>query len=282
VTDLVHGDVGAIGELRTALDAFLRDATGAVAEAARAAERTLAEIDQELNARRAELSRLQAALDACRRDEQADCSGIERAVSHAAQRLELAAQACRLATQAIARFTPRRARFERECRSLVSEGGGLLMRQSGDLTRYLSAGAGSGGSAGFGGGPGTAATASMPAGWAMVPLSAIDTSDSRVEGDASFGKGYSPADLAWAFEALHEVVLPAMALGHGAGYFQQRDEGEGRLGARSYSDTYSGFFGDSSIKLERRADGTFAVANGYHRIWVATRLGLHAVPGRVR
>ena len=113
----------------------------------------------------------------------------------------------------------------------------------------------------------------------MVPLASIDASDSGVTGPESFGKGYSPDDLAWAFDALHEVVLPAVGHGLGAEYFQSRDQAEGLVGTRSYSDTYSGFFGDSAIKLESRGDGTYGVANGYHRVWVAQRLGLDSVPG---
>ena len=46
--------------------------------------------------------------------------------------------------------------------------------------------------------------------------------------------------------------------------------------------TYSGFFGDSAIKLSPRGDGRFGVENGFHRIWVARELGIQALPVRLR
>jgi hypothetical protein len=158
---------------------------------------------------------------------------------------------------------------------------------SADLETYLeraSAGAGGSGVVGHNGSANMGgARQGLPDGWAIVPLSAIDDSDSGVTGTESFGKGYSPGDLAWAFGALHEVVLPAMARGKAADYFQQRDQAEGRMGVRSYSDTYRGFFGaDSAIKLDPRGDGTYTVGNGYHRIWVAKQMGLSSVPGWVK
>jgi hypothetical protein len=123
----------------------------------------------------------------------------------------------------------------------------------------------------------------LPEGWAMVPLSRIDTSKSGVTGPGDFTKGYSTQDLEWAYGALNEVVLPGLAEGRDPDYFAQLDAGEGRLGARSYSDTYQGFLGgDDTIKLDARPDGTYDVTNGYHRLWVAQRMGLSSVPARVR
>lgn len=123
----------------------------------------------------------------------------------------------------------------------------------------------------------------LPEGWEMVPLSAIDDADSAVVGPESFGKGYSPDDLTWAFTALNEVVLPAISRGEGSDYFQELDQAQGRAGSRSYDDTYRGFFEKgSAIKLDRRADGTFGVGNGYHRIWLARQLGLQSLPAWTR
>ena len=119
----------------------------------------------------------------------------------------------------------------------------------------------------------------MPAGFVMVPVADIDSCDRQI-GRGEFGKGYSPEDLTWAFTALDEVVLPAMAAGHGQDYFAERDRAEGRTGTRSYSDTYSGFFSkDHAIKFERRAEGKIGLGNGYHRVWVARQLGIREVPG---
>jgi len=113
-----------------------------------------------------------------------------------------------------------------------------------------------------------------------VPISQIDTSDREItEGD--FGKGYSPDDLKWALNALEEVVLPALAAGHGRDYFAGRDAAEGRMGTRSYSDTYSGFFSDDNAIRLAWSEGRYHVENGYHRIWLARQTGRSHVPARV-
>jgi len=115
----------------------------------------------------------------------------------------------------------------------------------------------------------------------MVPLSLIDDSDSGVTGSADFGKGYSPADLEWAHEAFVSVVMPGVASGATLDDFRARDQREGRMGTRSYADTYSGFF-DRNHAIALDASGSnYTVANGYHRIWVARGMGLDAVPARV-
>ena len=115
-----------------------------------------------------------------------------------------------------------------------------------------------------------------------MPLDLINTSDSSVIGAGNFTKGYSPEDLAWAHTALHEQVLPAMRAGKGVDYFRTKDAEASRYGSRSLSDTYSGFFGDSAIKLEPGgADGKHKVSNGYHRVWVAQQMGLSHVVVRL-
>ena len=123
--------------------------------------------------------------------------------------------------------------------------------------------------------------AGAPAGFALVPLSLIDDSDSTVHGPEAFGKGYSPDDLAWAFSALHDVVLPAMAAGLGQDHFAELDQRFGFIGAHSYSDTYLNFFSlNDAIKLDQTPSG-YRVANGYHRIWIARRAGLREVPAYI-
>jgi hypothetical protein len=287
VTEVARGDVGAIKELQTSLSAFLADATDAAQQSDRLASDAVAKVLAEVGKRRAALAAAEAALEACQRDPEADCSGLQREVERAAARLATAEGALRAAERACSEFQPRQARFTREAQRLVGEGRQLLGRMAEDLETYLAVAGGGeflGGASGAAAAPSTPPpTPGLPDGWAMVPLGLIDTSDSSVTGPESFGKGYTSDDLAWAFETLHEVVLPALAYGHGADYFQQRDLAEGRYGTRSYSDTYSGFFKDSSaIKLEPRPDGTYSIGNGYHRVWVAQRLGLDTVPGQVR
>jgi len=120
----------------------------------------------------------------------------------------------------------------------------------------------------------------LPSDVYLVPLALIDDADTPVRSPADFHKGYTAADLEWAHEAFASVVLPGIASGRTLEDFRARDICEGRVGVRSYSDTYSGFLGDSAIKLERHND-QFAVKNGYHRVWIARQMGLECVPARI-
>lgn len=289
MTDSARGDVEAIRRQGDVLRTFATAAEGLVQQAERAAADVRERISDETGHRRAALSAAEAQLGACEREEGADCSYEARAVAQAERALADAERASRMAERALREFHGPRARFRREVDTLTTGGRTLLSTMASDLDLYLQVAGGGGGGLGLGGGSsgsstaaGSAQPAGLPGGVSMVPLASIDASDSGVTGPESFGKGYSPDDLAWAFDALHEVVLPAVGHGLGAEYFQSRDQAEGLVGTRSYSDTYSGFFGDSAIKLESRGDGTYGVANGYHRVWVAQRLGLDSVPGRVR
>ncbi len=122
----------------------------------------------------------------------------------------------------------------------------------------------------------------IPDGYSLVPLALIDDSDSRVGGPEDFKMDCSPEDLEWGFTALQQVVLPALARGKSLDYFRDRDTRDGLMGNRSYSDTYTGFFGASEApRFTRQVNGTFRIANGFHRVWVARRLGLDSVPGQV-
>lgn len=285
MSELARGDLEAIRELKMGIAQFVADASTAVRLALSGASRSVALIAAELSERREALRTAELALAACQADPESICVMQELAVQHARGRLSSAQDALRIAENALGAFQPRQARFIRESQLLLGESGTLLGQMDGDLQAYLASGATGAGAASTtaAGGRSTGRSAQMPAGWAMVSLAQIDTADSAVTGPESFTKGYSAEDLSWAFHALDEVVLPAMSRGLGADYFQSRDHAEGRIGTRSYSDTYSGFFGaDSPIKLEARGDGSYTIANGYHRVWVARRLGLDAVPARLR
>jgi hypothetical protein len=211
------------------------------------------------------------------------------------------------AQTAVSRYQHVRQRYVQTIDTLNTEGQRQLAEKLGRLDAYLGGAAGStvmstagngswSGGSGYPGpsasdGPGDALNgatavglcpiAGAPREFAELPLDIIDD-EGGVTGPESFQKGYSPDDLAWAFQALHEVVAPAMAEGMGADYFADRDRVEGRMGCRSYADTYSGFFGGDAIRVSQRPDGRWEVENGRHRIWVARRMGLDAVPGWVR
>lgn len=122
--------------------------------------------------------------------------------------------------------------------------------------------------------------AALPGGVSMVALSDIDDSD-RSLSEANFTKGHSPDDLAWAHEAFREVVLPGVRAGKTIDDFRDLDATRGLMGTRSYASTYSGFFGDDdAIRLEALPGGGYHPENGYHRLWVARRLGLTHIPAR--
>lgn len=242
-----------------------------------------------INKARGELSVEMGKLEQCRRQEEADCSWAAAAVHRAKLQLEATYAVARDLSALRAQHQPAARRFGAALETLTEQVQRELTRAGNTLDAYLGPSAGGAGGAGGGGGAGAASAAgapslSRPAGFpadvVLVPLSLIDDSDSGVNGAGDFTKGYSPADLEWAHEAFLSVVMPGVAGGATLDDFRARDQREGRVGARSYADTYSGFFGDSKITLDSRGS-TFTVANGYHRIWVARNMGLDAVPAKV-
>lgn len=250
-----------------------------------AAQRAIAQ------ARRALLVAMES-LKACRQQEDADCSWAAAAVDRAKAHLEAMYAVARDIAALRAQHQPVARRFGTALDTLGQQVQRELTRAGDTLDVYLGESAGGRGTSasGVGGGLGASSSpssgppVSQPSGFpsdvVMVPLSLIDDSDSGVTGAADFWKGYSPADLEWAHEAFISVVMPGVASGATLDDFRARDQCEGRMGARSYADTYSGFFGDSKITLDPQGS-TFTVANGYHRIWVARSMGLDAVPAKV-
>lgn len=150
----------------------------------------------------------------------------------------------------------------------------------------LASGAGVGGAAGSGGGRSNSAeepglsTEGFPDGLTWVSLDEIDTSD-RPASELSFDKGYSPDDLSWATEAFRDVVAPGVNRGLTIEDFRAMDTAQGLSGTRSYAKTYEGFLGGGQIKLDRAPGGRLAPVSGYHRIWLARRLGLTHLPARL-
>jgi hypothetical protein len=237
-------------------------------------------------------------LRTCRSDPDAHCGAEAQRVADANRRLAVAREARALAEQAVTHLAAAQQRFLAECGARISDGRSLTSRKGADLEAYLRAiggaalssaggragtsGSGTSGSGAAGGLPAEVRAApGLPAGVGLVPLALIDTSRDPVTGPTDFGKGYGPQDLAWAFTAFDEVVLPTLAASGGTDYFAARDAAENRMGTRSFTDTHSGFLGaEEAITLTLRADGRFDVANGRHRIWVAQQLGRDSVPAR--
>lgn len=292
MNEFARTDLETLADLRSTLLVYASAAAQVTRTAEHAAAAVVDRAAQAVSERFAAQQAAQAAYDACTRQPDADCSGPAQQVQRTQERLKQARQAFATATQAIAGHTPARQRYSREVERLVAEGSGTLAKHAlrvGDYLGRSTASGGSGGSAGgaaaasVGGASGPAEIPGAPAGFAMVPLSMIDNSDSTVTGPESFEKGYTPEDLAWAHSTLHETVLPAMKAGKGPGYFQDRDADANRFGSRSLADTYGGFFGDSCIKLEPAdpATGKHKIGNGYHRVWVAQQMGLSHVAARL-
>lgn len=247
---------------------------------------------QAITRARRELSVAMEKLADCRQQEDADCSWAATTVDRAKLHLEAMYAVGRDIAALRAQHQPVARRFGAALDTLGQQVQRELTRAGDTLDVYLGeSGRGRGTSSSTGGvGRGASSSApsgpyvSQPAGFpsdvVLVPLSLIDDSDSGVTGSADFGKGFSPADLEWAHEAFIRVIMPGVASGATLDDFRARDQREGRMGTRSYADTYSGFFGDSKILLDSHGS-SFTVGNGYHRSWVARSMGLDAVPAEV-
>jgi hypothetical protein len=276
----------ALEEIETALSDLERACLGAQDHVNRRVAATTSRIADEVKARRRDRDIAVEQLRQARDDGQRDV--LVRAVARAEARWEAAQQAQRQANQASAQAAGATARFGREIANGIREGHSIVRSARGDVDAYLGAAGRAAGRVGIAPGTGSGASAKPVVsrevagggGVQEVPISQIDTSDRDIT-SSDFGKGYSPEDLKWAMNALHEVVLPALAAGHDADYFAKRDAAEGRMGTRSYSDTHSGFFHDDHAIRLSSTGGRYHVENGYHRIWVARQMGLTHVPARV-
>jgi hypothetical protein len=236
-----------------------------------------------LGSARGGLAAEQVRFDQLRRSAEADLNAAAYGLSRAQSRLETIQKLTGELLRAVADYQPRARRFDTVLDLIGRAAERELDRAGAALAVYQGAGPGPGpgGAPVRGGGPGgPTQPAGFPAGHYLVPLALIDASDSAVTGPESFGKGYSPYDLEWAHEAFRAVVAPTLAAGGTIEDLRRRDAAEGRSGARSYADTHAGFLGGDAIALDARG-GSYTVLNGYHRIWVAQRMGLSVVPARV-
>lgn len=256
-----------------------------------AVTRTLATVDAAVALRQARVQQCERALDACQRSERDDCSAEAAALAEARRRLSDALTARGIARQATTDFESRSRAGLRRLETVEAEGQRYLGFKL-DKVNAANAGgaAGRGAAAALGalavgsvasGGLGVHSLPGLPAGFAMVPVDLIDQSENPIGGAHDFGKGYSIEDLDYAFDLLESQVLPGLASGSTASSFAAADQANGSHGTRSLSDTFSGFFGGDAIRLELRPDGTYAITNGRHRIFVASRFGRPYVPARI-
>lgn len=116
-------------------------------------------------------------------------------------------------------------------------------------------------------------------GMVVVPLSAIDTTQSTVAGPASFQKVSYP-EMQRGLNVLDEVVLPSVRAGADGDYFSRLDEARGVPYGQGTRRVYDAFFGDSAVLLNR-VGNRYTVTNGQHRIFLARELGMTSLPARV-
>ena len=280
----------ALADLRVAFETYSAESLDAVADLGRRIRDLGDRVDREIQARRQELARAEEALRACESQKDGSCGAEAAAVARATERLRRAEAARRQIDGAVARWLPTQRRFSNSITTIVPEAQRYLSDRARAVEEYAKRSSG-GLSANDSvrrdpvapsASGGLLHPAGLPDGFALVPVDLIDDSDSQVEGPAAFHKGYAPEDLRWAYSAFDDVVLPALGRGLGTDYLRDRDQRERLQGTRSYSDTLSGFLDPANaIKLDRNGDGTYAVGNGYHRLWLARQMGRTHVPARI-
>ena len=282
------------GSIRQVEDRALRS----IDEARRGAARVVLRVSTELVRREAELDCAREDLRSCLLQEDTSClteyarvRRADTAVAVASQCLASAKQTRDDMSASVGDHGGRLAQAATQARQFL----GARLQELGDYTALGGSGtfgstsralaststSGAGSSAATLGGA-LAQPAGLPQGFFMVPVAMIDLSSSTVRGVSDFKKGYSPEDLAWAFQAFEQVVLPGLASGANADTFHARDKVAGYQGTHSYSMTHSQFLsmGDC-IRLNPQPDGTYAIANGQHRVWVAQKYGIARVPARI-
>lgn len=253
--------------------------------------RVLSIIDGAVKVRQAKVRQCENALHACQHSDRSDCSFEAAALAQAQRRLADAQAAQRQASQAASAFESRSRASLKRLEGIQAEGQRYLSFKLDKVNAVDAGGTGSASAAsssgsmpsgGSGaGGLGAHSVPGLPHGFTMVPVAEIDQTENPINGPQDFGKGYSIEDLDYAFDLLENQVLPQLASGSTASSFAATDQANGSYGTRSLSDTFSGFFGGDAIRLELRPDGSYAITNGRHRVFVASQFGRQYVPARV-
>lgn len=276
-----------------------RSAEAGLQAAIAAAEKKLAECLANLDRARRQLQEAQASLEACLSMPRANCSGQAQAVRRAEAEVRsceakvTTAEHCRaqLVDEAAA-FRRELARFSQILAEDVAAAAATIGRLATAADAYVGSpltgvASGGSGSAGRGGGSdlgaaggGAAAETIGDTDLVEVDLDRVDLSHSNVKGPASFSK-VDQETMRKGMQRLDETVLPAVRSGADREYFAGLDRAQGLDYEHGYERVYDAFFGDYSLRLDARSDGSFAVTDGYHRIHVARQLGLPSLPARV-
>jgi len=284
--DLVHNRRDAIADTSRALSRFrescaaqLRAFDGELRSALGVADSALAE-------RERTLQRAREALANASEENQAAC---QRAVAEAERDVSVAQRVIATIQGEIERFRSRGLGYRSAIEDEALRGQALLRTLDADLDRYLAA-TGAGGSPGGSGAGGSGASSGVapdPLGAAlashgleMVDLATIDFSDNPILSWVHATKD----DVGWAVERWDSVVSKVMARGGTLDELNARDARDGTTGTmRRLGGVWDTFISDSSrITITERADGTFDVIDGRHRIETARSLGIRSLPMSVK
>lgn len=277
--DFVVRDISALGALRLAV----LDSEVWAEETWRAADAAIRSLMSEITI---ELARRQRALDACRSQENADCSHeyarVERAQSSLRQTQSLAEEVAGLHRAYKQRMSDLRERTER--RTHVIERQMDHVQRNPDSGAAPAGGTGSDRGASIGGvaliGANTDASSGgsglLPAGTSRARIAdlPIDPGLDQPKGGASWD------DMVWAATTFKEVILPGIARGLGSEDFARMDLEQGNEGFRRLGGAHDLYWRDPPV-LCRDSSGTLSFTHGRHRAEAARRAGLTWIPAKL-
>ena len=124
-----------------------------------------------------------------------------------------------------------------------------------------------------------------PNGVTNVPLDRINPTDIQAANDFKSPEQYAALKRE---ATMLGQMQPALEQGANADTFDGWDKANkiGHYGpdqyVRGYNDVYRSYYGDEKIALEAKANGTYDVINGRHRIAAARDAGLTRIPALVQ
>ncbi len=79
-----------------------------------------------------------------------------------------------------------------------------------------------------------------------------------------------------------EEMKPVIANGEGANsdYWAKHDRQQGLDYEHGYQRVYEAFYGNDAVRLNKDGD-RYDIVNGRHRVWLAKRMDIGALPARV-
>jgi hypothetical protein len=277
----------ALAAVERALGGWLQNAAGVMTQAAATADAAqsvaAAEVRRWANTEAALRQLLAAAKD------EETARPLRQKLNRALACHQTALQASAQVAEVARRVAVLRRQHSQQADAMVGEARADLLRRMGDLDSYRAAGAG-GGLAGSGSAGGVPASVLAPGaggaawlgglGMSEIDIETVNFTDNPIQG--KFGKGgASRADYRWAVQTWCEYVGLGAARGMTRDDFVARDEAQGAGPLRRSTDVYDMFLGDDRIRVSKRADGSFDVVGGRHRLEIARDLGIGSLPAQV-